>query len=143
MNISVTEADKDIKIMMDVCRTVSRFSTATRAQVGAVVFNTKTRNIVSFGYNGMPAGQSNICEVDGKTKPDVIHAEVNAIRKLSWWQSRRHYVLGVTHAPCLNCATAILHSRIPRVYYLEPYGDMRGVGRLLDHGIKVIRVLWT
>lgn len=141
MTLSISELDKDIRIMMDVARTVSRYSSATRARVGAVLFNRKTRNVVSFGYNGMPAGESNICEEGGKTKEDVIHAEINALRKVSWWK-RRTSILGVTHAPCISCARGIIRAGIKEVYYLEPYGDMRGVGLLKSDGIKVMRVLW-
>lgn len=142
MTLIITEADKDIRIMMDVARTVARYSTAVRAQVGAVLFCKKRRNVVSFGYNGMPAGGSNICEDSGKTKAEVIHAEINALRKVGWW-NRRKLVLGVTHAPCVSCAEAILKAGIKEVYYLEPYGDMRGVGLLMRAGVKVVRVLWV
>jgi dCMP deaminase len=141
MTLSITEAEKDIKILMETCKTVARFSTATRAQVGAVLFHPASRNIVSFGYNGMPAGASNVCELNGKTRDEVIHAEVNCLRKVSWWR-RRNTVLGVTHAPCVNCAQAILRANIKKVYYLEPYGDMRGVALLKASGVEVVRVLW-
>jgi deoxycytidylate deaminase len=148
MNISLVDAEKDVKIMMDVCRVVSRYSSAVRAQVGAVVMCGRQRNIISFGYNGMPAGGSNVCEIDGKTREEVVHAEINALRKLPWWVRRvgwfrRQLMLGVTHAPCQRCARAIINAKIPTLYYLEPYGDMRGVLMLKEAGVRVVRVVWN
>ena len=53
-------------------------STAERLKVGCVIV--KDDRIISIGYNGMPSGWTNICEDrDFKTKPEVLHAEENAI----------------------------------------------------------------
>lgn len=60
-------------------------STAVRKKVGALIV--KNDRILSVGYNGLPSGWDNVCEdelPDGTlvTKPEVIHAESNAIVKV-------------------------------------------------------------
>jgi dCMP deaminase len=81
---------KFIQAYMDVAETFSKLSSAKRLQVGAIVV--KDDRIISIGYNGMPAGWTNECEdylqlsddtIITKTKPEVIHAEANAIAKLA------------------------------------------------------------
>ncbi len=53
-----------------------------RRQVGALLV--KDQMIISDGYNGTPAGFTNVCEdEDGSTKPYVLHAEANAITKVA------------------------------------------------------------
>ena len=53
-----------------------------RRQVGALLV--KDQMIISDGYNGTPAGFTNVFEdEDGSTKPYVLHAEANAITKVA------------------------------------------------------------
>ena len=53
-----------------------------RRKVGALIV--KDKMIISDGYNGTPTGFENICEDDeGYTKWYVLHAEANAIAKVS------------------------------------------------------------
>lgn len=134
-------SEKDLKLCLKVAKVIALQSSAVRAQVGCVVYNKRTRNIVSIGYNGTPSGDSNVCEVDGKTKSNVIHAEVNALKKIFIFK-KKDYVVCVTHAPCVNCARAIIEKGIREVYYLYPYGDGRGLKELSDCGVLVKRVLW-
>jgi len=57
-------------------------STAERLKVGCVIV--KDDRIISIGYNGMPSGWTNVCDdEDFVTKPEVLHAEENAITKLA------------------------------------------------------------
>jgi dCMP deaminase len=63
-----------------------------------------------------------------KTKPEVLHAETNAIAKLA--RSGEHGLDGdlfVTHAPCLDCAKLIYQAGIRRVFYRTAYRDRSGV----------------
>jgi dCMP deaminase len=79
-----------------------------------------------MGYNGTPAGMDNTMEHDNITRDCVIHAEMNTLGKLSWWEriwQLPECVLFVTHTPCVSCAQAIVKHRIPVVYYLDPYGN--------------------
>ena len=53
-----------------------------------------------------------------KTKPEVLHAETNAIAKLAKsTESGDGAVLFVTHMPCLDCAKLIFQSGIRSVFY--------------------------
>lgn len=131
----------DIKFCIKTARLLASRSRATRAKVGCVIWDRKKRTVVGIGFNGTVPGADNTMEVDGKTLPTVIHAEVNAISKVGWW-TRRRSILFVTHSPCYNCAVEIVKSGIREVYYIEPYGDARGLKYLSDNKISVKRLLW-
>lgn len=132
---------EDIKFCVRTAKLLATRSRATRAKVGCVVWDKKKRTIVGIGFNGTFPGEDNTMESNGKTLPTVIHAEVNAIGKVGWFVRRRS-VLFVTHSPCYNCAGEIVKSGIREVYYVEPYGDARGLQYLSSKGIKVRRILW-
>lgn len=73
-----------------------------------------------------------------KTKPEVLHAESNAIAKLARSsQSGRDADIFITHAPCLNCAKLIYQSGISSVYYRNSYRDSAGIEFLEKSGIAV------
>jgi dCMP deaminase len=126
-------------------------------KVGCVVV--KDNTIIGIGYNGMPAGWDNNCEevvdVDTgdprydynnftnelKTRPEVLHAETNAIAKISRsTNSSEGASLFVTHAPCLDCAKLIHQSGINSVYYRNQYRSTDGVQFLQKCGINVENV---
>ena len=143
---------KFTELYMDWAKRCAELSHARRLQVGAVIV--KDDSVISYGYNGMPAGWDNNCEyevvvavVDGvpqreikelKTKPEVLHAESNAIAKLA---KSNNSGLGadlfVTHSPCLECAKLIYQSGISRVWYGENYRDDAGVKFLRTSGVQV------
>ena len=137
--------EKDLRLYAKLVNVIRLQSSATRAQVGCVIIDPSSRNIVSFGYNGMPADDSNICEQHGMTKPEVIHAELNAIKKLAWTQTwyNHGYVAMVSHMPCFDCSQALLKAKITKIYYLQPYGDGRGVEYLQQRDIFVKRLMIT
>jgi dCMP deaminase len=94
----------------------------------------------------MPSGWTNECEdthVDGhavwtKTKPEVIHAEANAIAKLAKSpESGVGSVLFLTHSPCMQCAKQIYTAGIEEIFYKEEYRDRSGVEFLEKCNIKV------
>lgn len=71
-----------------------------------------------------------------KTKPEVLHAETNAIAKLA--RSGEHGLdsdLFVTHAPCLDCAKLIYQSGIKRVFFRSDYRDHSGLDFLKKSGV--------
>ena len=130
-------------------------SHARRQQVGAVIVKDDT--VISYGYNGMPAGWDNNCEdeivvavIDGvpqreikelKTKPEVLHAESNAIAKLARSQnSGLGATLFVTHSPCLDCAKLIYQSGIRHVLYRNTYRDTNGLEFLSKSNVEVNKV---
>ena len=166
---------KFIDLYMDWAKRCSDLSHAKRLQVGAVIV--KDDSVISYGYNGMPAGWDNDCEnkewcsaggwldseeieerwpyegtyldaagneMQGryrlKTKPEVLHAESNAIAKLAKSSnSGLNADLFVTHSPCLDCAKLIYQSGIRRVYFGENYRDDAGINFLKKSGVEVIQ----
>ena len=158
---------KFINLYMDWAKRCSELSHARRLHVGAVIV--KDDSVISYGYNGMPAGWDNDCEntvfvldeevmgtdmislgytqtengnwVKLKTKPEVLHAESNAIAKLA--KSSNSGVgstIFVTHSPCMECAKLIAQSGISSVYYNENYRDDAGIRFLEKSGVEVTKV---
>ena len=123
---------------MDTAERFSALSTAERLKVGAIIV--KDGRIISIGYNGMPSGWDNVCEDDDfKTKPEVIHAEANAIAKLaSSHESGCNAYMYVTHAPCIECAKLISTSGISRVYYKTKYRNEDGLEFLRKCNVEII-----
>ena len=139
--------EKFIKAYMDTAKIFAELSHARRLHVGAIIV--KDDRIISIGYNGMPAGWDNNCEEvieqheDGgqilKTRPEVLHAESNAIAKLAKSSdSGAGADMFITHAPCMECAKLILQSGIRNVYFGMAYRDDSGVNFLRKSGITVV-----
>jgi dCMP deaminase len=133
---------------MKTAETFAELSHARRLHVGAIVV--KDDRIISIGYNGMPAGWDNDCEdvvhhsddtVTLKSKPEVLHAETNAIAKLAKsTESGDGAVLFVTHSPCLDCAKLIFQSGIRSVFYRNSYRSTDGTAFLEKSGVTVEQV---
>jgi dCMP deaminase len=138
---------KFIDLYMDWAERVAQLSHARRLKIGALIVKD---NHVHYGYNGMPEGWDNNCEnIVGydkgepvlKTKPEVLHAESNALAKLAKsHESADGADLFVTHSPCLDCAKLILQSGIRRVWFKNHYRDSYGVEFLKKSGIEVTQV---
>jgi dCMP deaminase len=136
---------KWIDAFMDTAERFAQLSSARRLKVGAVVV--KDNRIISIGYNGMPSGWDNNCEIElhqpvGRvnlvTKDEVIHAEANAILKLARdGESGNGSILFCTHAPCIHCAKLIHGAGISEVYYRESYRDTLGLDFLQKCKIEV------
>ena len=117
----------------------AKLSYAQRRKVGCVIV--KDHQVISFGYNGMPHGFNNVCEVDDTTKPEVLHAESNAIMKVAKsTMSCEGAELYTTTCPCFGCAKLIIQAGISKVYYTEDYRDMSGVELLKKANIEVKQV---
>jgi dCMP deaminase len=139
--------DKFISAYMDVAERFSQLSYAERAKVGAIIV--KDDRIISIGYNGMPSGWDNRCEdtftwPDGhpefRTRPEVLHAEANAIAKLAQSnENAKGATLFCTHLPCMECAKLIYQSGINIVYYRVEYEAAKGTGKkfLIESGVQV------
>ena len=133
---------------MKTARVFAELSTAKRKQVGAVVV--KDDRIISIGYNGMPSGWDNNCEnelyqpvgrVNLVTKPEVLHAESNAIAKLAKsTESGDGASMFITCSPCIECAKMIFQSGIKEVFYSEDYRDDGGIVFLNKCGITVKQI---
>ena len=154
---------KWIDAYMDTAERFAELSSARRLHVGAVVV--KDDRIISIGYNGMPSGWDNNCEdkiycEDGDyseqqlpkesnqwikyklvTKPEVLHAETNAIAKLAKsTESGMGATMFITHAPCLDCAKLIYQSGISSVLYRNSYRSNDGVDFLESCKINVKKI---
>ena len=142
---------KFIDLYMDWSQRVAQLSYARRLNVGAVVVKDDT--VISYGYNGMPASWDNDCEYEViveddddyitelKTKPEVLHAESNAIAKLARSNnSGLDADIFITHSPCIECAKLIYQSGIRRVFYGENYRDNAGIDFLEKSGVTVTKV---
>ncbi len=73
-----------------------------------------------------------------KTKPEVLHAETNAIAKLAKsTESGLDATMFITHAPCLDCAKLIFQSGIRGVFYRDAYRSEDGIQFLKQSGVQV------
>lgn len=139
--------EKFVNFYMDVAERTSQLSSAIRLKVGAVIV--KENRILSYGYNGMPSGWDNVCEdqiyvddfhVELKTKPEVLHAETNAVAKVSSSnESSKDATMFCTHAPCIHCAKIIYQSGITNLYYRDTYRETDGLEFLEKSGVNVHR----
>jgi len=139
----------------------AELSYARRLKVGAIV--TKEDRVISIGYNGTPKGWDNNCEdeitenfnyvIDNggpehkgsstrlKTKPEVIHAEANAIAKLARSsESGEGAHMYITHAPCFDCAKLIYTAGIKKVFYQNAYRNEDGIEFLKKCNIEVEKI---
>lgn len=136
----------------------AELSSAKRLKVGCVIV--KNNTIIGIGYNGMPSGWNNNCEHEDivladsvfgeptslinkglKTRPEVLHAESNAITKVARsTNSTENASLFVTHAPCLDCAKLIYQSGISEVIYKEEYKNNDGIEFLKKCRVRVYHV---
>ena len=126
---------------MDIAERWSKMSHAKRKNVGCIIV--KDFQIISDGYNGTPHGFDNNCEVKTRfgyeTKPEVLHAETNAITKLAKsTQSSNGATMYITLSPCFDCAKLIIQSGISRVVYKEAYRDTSGVELIKKAKIEIV-----
>jgi len=127
----------------------SKLSKTRRKQVGCLIV--KEGAIISDGYNGTPRGFDNNCELELDinmktscrvysltTKPEVLHAESNAITKLAKSTlSSSGSTMYTTASPCLDCSKLIIQSDISRLVYNELYKNRDGIELLKKAGIFV------
>ena len=140
--------NKFLFAFMDVAERFAELSHARRLQVGAIVV--KDDRIISIGYNGMPSGWDNDCEdlveLDElyptyKTKPQVLHAESNAITKLAKsHESGDKSTMFCTHSPCIECAKLIFQTGINTLYYRNDYRSKEGIDFLKASGVTVEQI---
>jgi dCMP deaminase len=133
---------------MKAAEVYSQLSSAVRLQVGCVVV--KDNTIIGIGYNGMPSGWDNNCEdtiqhsddtVTLKTKPEVLHAETNALAKIAKsTNSSDGASMFITHAPCLDCAKLVYQSGIKSVYYRNSYKNTDGIDFLNKCNVEVTMI---
>ena len=146
---------------MNAAEGYAKLSYAQRLKVGAII--TKDDRVISIGYNGTPAGWDNTCEdeiretftyvidkggdeyegatVSLKTKPEVLHAESNAIGKLARsTETGEGATMYITHAPCFDCAKLIHIAGIKKVFYRNSYRNNDGIEFLNKCNIEVEKI---
>ena len=141
---------------MQMAEVWSKRSKANRLQVGALLV--KDRQIISDGYNGMPAGSADdVCEFwedtsaliktepeySLRTKPIVLHAESNALLKISknGGTGAEGATLYTTYSPCPECAKLIKQSGVSRVVYRHNYRLLDGIDMLKSLGVPVEQLI--
>lgn len=131
---------KHILTYMETAEVFAKCSVGERLKVGAVVV--KNNSIISVGYNGLPEALDGPLEDDcGNTRPEVRHAEKNALMRLTKsHESSVDAVLFVTHACCKLCAIDIVDAGIKSVYYRNDYRDMSGIEYLKQNGVEVFKI---
>jgi len=141
-------AEKYHTYYMDIAIRTAQQSVAVRRKVGAVIVT--NTGLMAVGFNGTPSGFDNNCEStwfneEGyevlKTKPEVIHAERNALDKLTkQGVSTQNSILFVTTAPCNECAKSIHAVGVSSVYYLVTQFNTDGLQFLHKAGVPTTKM---
>lgn len=114
-----------LRVMTDFTVGLAGLSTCRRASVGALVATPSLTEVLAIGYNGPPVGQGNDECRDVVGGCGCVHAEANAIVKLS--TRERDLLMLTTTSPCEACAGLIANcGRIAVVLWNEPYRDQAG-----------------
>lgn len=140
--------DKFKTFYLDIAKRAAQLSYAKRLKVGCVIV--RDHHVLGVSYNGMPIGWDNECEVtktdfDGneylKTKPELIHAEMNGILRLARSnESGIGAAMFCTHSPCIECSKGIFMSGIEEFYYEQEYRSREGISFLEKCGVKVEKI---
>ena len=131
------------KTYIEMAEVWAQLSYAKRRKVGCIVV--KNNQIISDGYNGTPYGFDNNCEFATRfgfeTRPEVLHAESNALTKLAKsTQSSTGATVYITLSPCFDCAKLMIQSDIKRVVFLEEYSSLDGVELLKKASIDIAKL---
>ena len=109
------------ELYMDIAVRIGEMSYDTLYKVGCVIV--KDGQLLSQGWNGMPSGMPNQTRnKDGKTNPEVIHSEANALMKLAKHGGNcKDATIYCTYSPCWGCAKLLLQAGIKRIVYKKTY----------------------
>lgn len=120
---------------------VSTLATCLRLQVGALIWNPFTKQIVSIAYNGAPKGRSHCldvgCEMEDGHCVRCLHGDTNAL----YWAgiASQNCWMFLNYSPCRRCVNHIIQGGIRHVVYTKPYGSTYAETNqiLRDAGIQV------
>lgn len=129
-------------ILMGTAKLWALRSTCRRLKVGAVL--SKKGRIISTGYNGAPSGFSHctpdVCNEDSSCKR-TVHAEMNALLfAAKYGISTEGSEMYTTHAPCIDCAKAMINAGVSRVFYEQEYRNNDGLELLKQAGIHTEKI---
>ena len=125
---------------METAEAFAKCSVSKRLQVGAVIV--KNNRIISCGYNALPEHLDGPLEDSGgHTKPEVRHAEKNALMGLmKGAESSVGSMIFCTHACCLACAIDMVDAGVLRYYFKDVYRCSKGLEYLIENGVKVCQL---
>ena len=116
--------------MIGIAQIMSTRSTCQRRKVGAVITNKKNQ-ILSTGYNGVPAGWTHCTQIpcagagqaSGQNLDlcEAVHAEANAVVQCG--NINEAYNIYVTTLCCVSCIKLLLNTPIKDIYYTEDYAQ--------------------
>ena len=135
-------------LFVETTKLVAKRSSCVKAQQAALLI--KDNRIISFGYNGPPAGTLNCLdeggeEVCGKDSNGScflgVHAEQNAIG----YAARNGIdtegcIIYCTMTPCISCAKLVSAAGIKEFHYLTEYRLDDGLRFLEYCGIKAWKI---
>jgi dCMP deaminase len=150
MNVAAAAATQDLNLMksnrpswpatwMAIAHVIAARSYDPRTKVGSIIVSEDNVQLISLGYNGSYHGGPNVPESLEPGQSGFLHAELNACLK-SDYNFPKKKIMYVTVSPCINCAKAIIQSRISQVVYDDEYRDTSGINLLKSVGIKVLQL---
>ena len=135
-------------LFVETTKLVAKRSSCVKAQQAALLI--KDNRVISFGYNGPPAGTLNCLEDGGE---DVcgkdsngscflgVHAEQNAIGYAARnGINTEGCIIYCTMTPCISCAKLVSAAGIKEFYYLTEYRLDDGLRFLEYCGIKAWKI---
>ena len=136
------------ELFVETTKLVAKRSSCVKAQQAALLI--KDNRIISFGYNGPPAGTLNCLEeggeeVCGKDSNGScflgVHAEQNAIG----YAARNGIdtegcIIYCTMTPCISCAKLVSAAGIKEFHYINEYRLDDGIRFLEYCGIKTWKI---
>ena len=135
-------------LFVETTKLVAKRSSCVKAQQAALLI--KDNRVISFGYNGPPAGTLNCLEDGGE---DVcgkdsngscflgVHAEQNAIGYAARnGINTEGCTIYCTMTPCISCAKLVVAAGIKEFYYLTEYRLDDGLRFLEYCGIKAWKI---
>lgn len=128
---------------MAIAHTIARRATCRKRQIGAVLFNAATKDIVAVGYNGAPRGLEH-CTDRPLTEENghcawCRHAERNVLQKAG--ARALGTVLYVTGFPCYSCAQDIVQGGVSEVVFGDEYPQGGTALALLRAGGVILRAV--
>ena len=135
-------------LFVETTKLVAKRSSCVKAQQAALLI--KDNRIISFGYNGPPAGTLNCLEDGGE---DVcgkdsngscflgVHAEQNAIGYAARnGINTEGCTIYCTMTPCISCAKLVVAAGIKEFYYIDEYRLDDGLRFLEYCGIRAWKI---
>ena len=135
-------------LFVETTKLVAKRSSCVKAQQAALLI--KDNRIISFGYNGPPAGTLNCLEDGGE---DVcgkdsngscflgVHAEQNAIGYAARnGINTEGCIIYCTMTPCISCAKLVVAAGIKEFYYIDEYRLDDGLRFLEYCGIRAWKI---